>query len=176
VEFFITENQYLAIARFLQAHEPSHEEGAVRENLELILADDSVYPSKGKIDFIDRSVDPTTGAMLVQASFPNADGLLRPGLFAKIRAMGRVVEDGILIPQRCVMELQGIYSVYVIEADNTAKKRTVKAGPKIETMWLIEDGLKPGEKVVYEGLQKVKDGLTVKPVKKQNNFKEKTSG
>ena len=74
-----------------------------------------------------------------------------------------MVEDGILIPQRCVIELQGLYNVYVVGADNTVAIREVTAGPKIESLWLIMDGLKPGEKVVYEGLQKVRDGTSVKP-------------
>jgi len=168
VEFFITENQYLAIARHLQTLEALPEKGSGKQVLELILADGTVYKHKGKVDFIDRSVDPTTGAMLVQASFPNPETLLRPGLFARVKAKVTVVEDGILIPQRCVMELQGLYSVYVIEEGNTAKRREVETGPKIKDTWLIKDGLKPGEKIVYEGLQRVKDGVVVKPVIKDS--------
>jgi membrane fusion protein (multidrug efflux system) len=168
VEFFITENQYLAIARYLQTLEALPEKDSTKQALELILADGTVYDHKGRVDFIDRNVDPTTGAMLVQASFPNPETLLRPGLFARVKAKVTVVEDGILIPQRCVMELQGLYSVYVIEAGNTAKRREVETGPKIKDTWLITDGLKPGEKVVYEGLQRVKDGVIVKPVIKDN--------
>jgi len=168
VEFFITENQYLAIARSLQTLETMPEKGSGKQILELILADGTVYKHKGKVDFIDRNVDPTTGAMLIQASFPNPETLLRPGLFARVKAKVTVVEDGILIPQRCVMELQGLYSVYVIEEGNTAKRREVEVGPKIKDSWLIKDGLKAGEKVVYEGLQRVKDGVIVKPVIKDN--------
>ncbi len=168
VEFFITENQYLAIARYLQTLEALPEKDSTKQALELILADGTVYDHKGSIDFIDRNVDPTTGAMLIQASFPNPETLLRPGLFARVKAKVTVVEDGIIIPQRCVMELQGLYSVYVIEAGNTAKRREVETGPKIKDTWLITDGLKPGEKVVYEGLQRVKDGVIVKPVIKDN--------
>jgi membrane fusion protein (multidrug efflux system) len=161
VQFFITETQYLTAARrFLQ-------EGTDLDSretyLELILADGSLYPHKGKVDFVDREVDPTTGAILIQASFPNPDELLRPGQFAKVRGVVDVVEDGILIPQRCVKELQGTYSVFVVDDSNTAQLREVKAGPKIEAFWLILEGLKPGERVVYEGLQKVRDGTVVNP-------------
>ncbi|UCG79792.1 MAG: efflux RND transporter periplasmic adaptor subunit, partial [Desulfobacterales bacterium] len=118
---------------------------------------------KGQFDFIDREVDPETGAILAQASFPNPEEILRPGQFARVKAKVRVVEDGILIPQRCVVELQGLYNVFVVDANNKVEKRAVKVGPKIKAFWLIAEGLKSGEQVVYEGLQKVKAGATVKP-------------
>lgn len=161
VTFFITETQYLEIARYMaEIGQESIEDADA--NLELILIDGSVYEHKGKGDFIDREVDTTTGAMLVQASFPNPEKLLRPGQFVRVRARGRVVKDGILIPQRCVMELQGLHNVYVVTADNTVENREIKVGPKVRSDWLITEGLKPGEKVVYEGLQKVRDGIKVK--------------
>ena len=162
VTFYITETQYLEIARFLacDGQELADKEDA---NLELILIDGTVYAHKGKPDFVDREVDTTTGAMLVQASFANPEKLLRPGQFVRVRVRARTVKDGILIPQRCVMELQGLYNVYVVTADNTATIREIQVGPKVGSNWLITDGLKPGEKVVYEGLQKVRDGAVVKP-------------
>ena len=126
-----------------------------------------MYEHKGKIDFVDRGVDSTTGAMLIQASFPNPEELLRPGQFAKLKAKVMVVKDGILIPQRCVTELQGLYSVFVVDNSNKVEKRDVKVGPKIKHFWLIKEGLKPGEKIVYEGLQKVKDGAVVNPIIKE---------
>ncbi len=161
VTFFITETQYLVAAQ--QLTDRNAEARAAEANLELILIDGTVYAHKGRPDFIDREVDPTTGAMLVQASFPNPEKLLRPGQFVRVSVRGKVIEDGILIPQRCVMELQGLYNVYVVGADNTVTIREITVGPKIGSLWLIADGLEPGEKVVYEGLQKVKDGMTVKP-------------
>ncbi|MCD6271587.1 MAG: efflux RND transporter periplasmic adaptor subunit [Deltaproteobacteria bacterium] len=167
VEFFITETEYLRFARqFLSQSDPD-DRGTKQAKLELILADDSVYEHKGKIDFVDREVDPTTGALLIQASFPNPDEMLRPGQFARVKAKVEVVKDGILIPQRCVTELQGMYSVFVVDNTNKVKKREVKAGPKIKQFWLITKGLKPGEKVVYEGLQKVKAGAVVNPIIKE---------
>jgi len=164
VQFFITETQYLLLARRLISESNIADQNAREANLELILADGSLYPHKGKADFIDREVDPSTGAILVQASFPNPGELLRPGQFAKVKAMVNVVEEGILIPQRCVTELQGLYSVFVVNESNQVEKREVEAGPKIEQFWLILEGLKPGEKVVYEGLQKVKAGSVVNPI------------
>lgn len=166
VEFFITESQYLQLARQLSSEVESSAQKARKENLELILADGSLYGHKGKPEFIDRNVDPTTGAILVQASFPNPQELLRPGQFAKVKALVAVVKESILIPQRCVMELQGMYSVYVVGDGDKVQMRNVKVGPKIKQFWLITEGLKPGERIVYEGLQSAKDGAVVKPTAK----------
>lgn len=167
VQFFITETQYLLLARRYLSRNDSADQDRKEAHLELILADGSLYEHKGKADFIDRQVDPTTGAMLVQASFPNPRELLRPGQFARVKAKVTVVKDGILIPQRCVTELQGLYSVYVVDNSDKVEQREVKAGSKVKQFWLILEGLKPGEKVVYEGLQKVKAGAIVNPIIKE---------
>jgi len=173
VQFFITESQYLM---FMRRHMEQIEKGKFEEvekaNLELILSDGSIYKHKGKPDFVNREVDPQTGALLIQASFPNPDELLRPGQFAKVKGEIEVVKDGILIPQRCLMELQGTFSVYVLGAENKIKLKEVKVGPKIESFWLIREGLKSGEKVVYEGLQKVKDGTVVEAKVVEVPFKD----
>jgi len=166
VEFFITETQYLQLARRYSSEIGEGVQKARKENLELILADGSLYDHKGKPEFIDRNVDPTTGAILVQASFPNPKELLRPGQFAKVKALITVVKNGILVPQRCVVELQGTYNVNVIGDDDKVQVRSVKVGPKIKQFWLITEGLKPGERIVYEGLQRVKEGAIVKPTVK----------
>jgi membrane fusion protein (multidrug efflux system) len=162
VQFFITESQYLMAMR---RHKPETDLGkldeAEKSDLELILSDGSVYDHKGKADFVNREVDPTTGALLIQASFPNPNELLRPGQFAKVKGEVEVVKNGILIPQRCIIELQGTFTVYVVGAENKVQAKEVKVGPKIKSFWLIREGLKVGEKVVYEGLQKVKDGTVV---------------
>ena len=163
VEFFITETQYLQIGRRYLSSAPDSRDKPSATNLELILADGSLYEHKGRYDFIDREVDPTTGAILIQASFPNPDELLRPGQFARVKGEFEVVKHGILIPQRSVIELQGLHSVYLINDSNKVVKQNVKVGPKIKDFWLITEGLKSGEKVVYEGLQKVKEGITVNP-------------
>jgi membrane fusion protein (multidrug efflux system) len=167
VEFFITERQYLQLARRFKSEVELADKKNRKEDLELILADGSVYGYKGKPEFIDRNVDPTTGAMLVQASFPNPQELLRPGQYAKVKALVTVVKDGILVPQRCVMELQGTYRVYVVGDGDKIEIRNVKTGPKIKQFWLITEGLKPGERIVYEGLQRVKEGAVVKSTVKE---------
>ena len=167
VEFFITERQYLQLARRFQSEIETADQKTRKEDLELILADGSVYGYKGEPEFIDRNVDPTTGAMLVQASFPNPRELLRPGQYAKVKALVTVVKDGILIPQRCVVELQGTYSVFVVGDSDKVQRRSIKVGPRIKQFWLITQGLKPGEHIVYEGLQRVKDGMLVKPTVKE---------
>ncbi len=161
VTFFITETQYLFIAREAINDSQSREGSA---EMELILVDDSTYGHKGKADFLDREINPMTGAILVQASFPNPEGLLRPGLFTKVRIQKQLVKDAILIPQRCVTELQGIHNVFVVTPKNKIETRKVTAGDKVGSFWLIEEGLKTGEHVVYEGLQKIRDGVQVKTV------------
>ena len=162
VTFYISETQYLKVARHLAKINVEDQKGR-EANLELILIDGSVYEHKGRPDFVDRQVDSTTGALLVQASFPNPEKLLRPGQFARVRTLVQVVENGILIPQRCVMEFQGLYNVYVVDAQNKVATREIAVGQKVESNWLITEGLKPGEKVIYEGLQKVKEGTIVNP-------------
>jgi membrane fusion protein (multidrug efflux system) len=167
VQFFITETEYLLVARrYLAQTKPAKPEDR-EASLELILANGSLYEHKGRPDFIDREVDPTTGAMLVQASFPNPDEILRPGQFAKVKARVENVSNAILIPQRCVTELQGQFSVFVVDDNNTVHKRQVKTGPTINQFWLITEGLKSGERIVYEGLQKVREGVVVNPTVKQ---------
>ena len=162
VTFFITETQFLQISRHQAEIRESEntEEGA---RLHMTLVDGSLYKHPGKVDFVDRDVDTTTGAMLVQASFPNPENLLRPGQFTKLRVQAQIVRDAILIPQRSVMEVQGLYSVFVVDADNVVQTREIEVGPRLGSAWLISSGLESGEKVIYEGLQKVKDGVTVNP-------------
>jgi membrane fusion protein (multidrug efflux system) len=163
VEFFLTENQYLKLARRIRELEQGQGPPGEKQTLEMVLADGSLYPQKGQFDFIDRSVDPTTGSILVQVSFPNPEQLIRPGQFAKIRAVAERLKQAILVPQRCVSELQGIQRVFVVGRDNKVEERRVEIGPTVGSNRLIRDGLKAGEKVVYEGLQKVADGAVVNP-------------
>jgi len=165
VQAFITEDEYLEFARYaLAKQERLNQEPEEKDlDLQLILSDGSVYEHKGIFGFINREVDPTAGSMLIQASFPNPEKMLRPGQFAKLKARITVIQDGILIPQRCVMELQGLHSVYVVDETNTIQKKDVTTGPKIRQFWLITEGLKAGEHVIYEGLQKAQAGLTVNP-------------
>ena len=168
VDFYLRESYYLEIFRkYLESEKPS-EPQKDKNNLEMVLVDGSTFVNKGSVKFWDREVDPTTGAILVQAKFPNSpEGIIRPGQFAKIRATVDVVENGILVPQRCVMELQGIHSVFVVTDENKIESRRVKTGPTVRGSWLIEEGLKAGEKIVYEGLQKVRPGMTIEPISKK---------
>ncbi len=174
VEFFITESQYLIFAREVNKNKELEEVEREEPYLELILSDGSIHNHKGIVEFIDRDVDPTTGSILLQASFPNPEYLIRPGQFARINASVRTIKNGILIPQRSVMEMQGIHNVYVINNENKVELRRIKVGPTIDSFWLVDEGLNNGEKVVYEGLQKVKPGMTVNPVltKVERNNKE----
>jgi membrane fusion protein (multidrug efflux system) len=163
VEFFLTENQYLKMVRRIRDIQEGKIPPAERNPVEMILADESLYPYQGEFDFIDRNIDPTTGSILVQVSFPNPDKMIRPGQFARIRTIADTIPNGILIPQRCVSELQGIQRVFVVGNNNKIEERRIERGPAIGSNWLILDGLNAGEKVVYEGLQRVSDGVEVKP-------------
>jgi RND family efflux transporter MFP subunit len=131
--------------------------------LELVLADGSLYPQKGNFAFADRQVDVKTGTLRVEGLFPNPGNILRPGQFARVRAVLRSKMGALLVPQRAVTELQGSYQVGVVGNDNKVEIRPVKVGERVGTQWIVDDGLKPGEKVVAEGIQRVSAGMTVNP-------------
>jgi len=150
----ISEQEYL---HFIQSGQGETE----RRPLELILADGSVYSHKGKIAFADRQVDVRTGTIKVASLFPNPGNILRPGQFAKIRAVTDVRKGALLIPQRAVTEMQGKYLVAVVGPDNKVDIRPVQVGDQVGSDCIISQGLKPGEKVVAEGIQKVKAGQAV---------------
>ena len=127
--------------------------------IELILGDGSLYPYTGKFYAIDRQVDVRTGTLRVAALFPNPTNILRPGQFVRVRVLIGTRQGALLIPQRAVMELQGSYQVAVVGPDNKVDIRPVKPGERVGSLWVIDEGLKPGERVVAEGLQKVKEGI-----------------
>jgi len=127
---------------------------------ELILADGSTFPEKGKISAVDRQIDQRTGTLRIDALFPNPGNILRPGFFAKLRAPIRVDKGALLVPQRAVSELQGGYQIAVV-VDGKAEIRPIKMGETIGSMWLVTSGVKPGETVIVEGLQKVRNGAPV---------------
>ena len=131
--------------------------------LEMILADGSRYPHEGSFSFADRQVDVKTGTLRLQGLFPNPGNILRPGQFARVRAITTTKKGALLVPQRAVTELQGGYQVAVVGKDNKVEIRSVKVGERIGPQWIIEAGLKPGERVVTEGVQRVKAGMTVNP-------------
>lgn len=155
----ISERDYLRLAR---ARESTTEKP--KDNFELVLADGSVFNHKGGLVFADRAVDPSTGTLGIEAAFPNPERLLRPGQYGRLRVAIDEKKDAILVPQTAVQELQGNYSVAVVGADNKVTLRPVQAGARIGDLWLIDSGLKAGEKIVVEGLQKVREGSAVTPV------------
>jgi len=162
VTFPITERAYLRFADRIK----EHQEGtppADEPQLELILANGSTYQYPGRFYVANRQVDQQTGTILVQGLFPNPDRILRPGLYAKVRAPTETIRAALLVPQRAVQEIQGVYRVAVVGPDDKVSIRTVTVGPQVDGLWIITDGLKPGERVVTEGLQKVKDGIAVRP-------------
>ena len=130
---------------------------------ELILADGSVYPNKGSFAFADRQVDIKTGTIKVAAIFPNPGNFLRPGQYGKIRVATSIRKDALLVPQRAVAEVQGKYMVAVVGADNKVDIRPVQTAERLDNLWVILGGLKPGERVVVEGIQKVRPGMPVTP-------------
>jgi RND family efflux transporter MFP subunit len=164
VYFPISEQEYLRAAEKVRQVYREREHSADRkDNLELLLNDGTVYPHKGNFLLADRQVDVKTGTIRVAAVFPNPDYLLRPGQFARVRAVTKTKQGALLVPQRTVTELQGGYQVAIVTADNKVEIRSVKVGERVGSLWVIESGLKPGDRVVAEGLQKLKTGMTVTP-------------
>ena len=161
VYFVASEQQYLA---FVQRNptEASREKAERDLVLELILSDGTTYPRKGKFFAADRHVDAQTGAIRLAGLFPNPDNVLRPGQYGRVRFVSYVRLAALLVPQKAVTELQGMYQVAVVGNDDKVSIRTVQVGERSGPLWIIEQGVKPGERVVVEGVQKVRDGMPVK--------------
>ena len=166
----IAEAEYLRLARLGATKDKSL---GKKFGVELILADGTIFSHKGRLDAVERAVDPTTGTLTGQFSFPNPERILRPGQYGKARFVTDLKEDALLVPQLAVQEIQGLYSVMVVKPDATVEQRMVKAGERVGNLWIIDSGLKPGEKVIVEGLQKVKPGVQVNA--KTVKAEEKTS-
>jgi membrane fusion protein (multidrug efflux system) len=160
VRFTIAERDYLHYAR---SGVPAQASAAAAPPFELLLADGSTHPQAGSLVFVDRNVDPQTGTILLEASFPNPEQIVRPGQYARVRTAVDVKRGAILVPQRSVQELQGIYNVAVVKPDDTVDVRMVTPGERIGSLWVIESGLDPSDRVVVEGLQKVRPGVKVTP-------------
>ena len=158
----VAEAEYLRIMRRLQERQAA---GEVRDKtpIELILADGTTLPQKGYLDAVERNIDPTTGTLAMQVKFPNPEMLVRPGQYGRARFESDMKKGALLVPQRAVQELQSIYSVAVVGTDNKVSFRNVKVGPKDGSLWVIDEGLNPGDRVVVEGLQKVREGAVVSP-------------
>ncbi|MBI3800731.1 MAG: efflux RND transporter periplasmic adaptor subunit [Deltaproteobacteria bacterium] len=161
VYYPISEQEYLHFARRIRELEQGR--GGQRAPLELTLADGSVYPERGTFSLADRQVDLRTGTITMQSLFPNPENILRPGQYAKIRVAAETRKGALLVPQVAVQQLQGSSQVAVVGAENKIDIRPVKIGEQVGNMWIITQGLKLGERVVVEGVQKVKTGMTVNP-------------
>jgi membrane fusion protein (multidrug efflux system) len=148
---------------FLHAQSTRPAKGQPKRQIDLILADGTVFPQKGELSFADRQVDPSTGTLKIALLFPNPGNVLRPGQYARVRAVMETIPGAVVVPQRAVNELQGNFQVAVVGQDNKVAVRTIKPGVKTGSLIVISEGLQPGERVVVEGLQKVKDGMTVNP-------------
>lgn len=164
VRFPISERLYLKHAAALNRLTTADaSEAASKLRLELILADGSVYKHYGWLALIDRAVSISTGSILLESRFPNPDGVLRPGQFARVRVATAKVPGALAVPQRAVLERQSLHELYVLTEGNKVERRAATMGEKVGSYWLVEKGLKPGEKVLTEGLQKLKPGMVVVP-------------
>jgi membrane fusion protein (multidrug efflux system) len=161
--FPISEQEYLRLAARINAPQGNDDSPKDAPPLELILADGTVYPSKGRVLYTDRQVDITTGTIRVVSAFPNPKNFLRPGEFGRVRASTYTRTGALLVPQRAVIELQGSFQLAVVSGDNKVSVRIVKVGERVGTEWIIDSGVKQGEMVVVEGVQKVRDGSSVNP-------------
>ena len=162
VYFTVGEPQYLAWRKRFPT-ETSRLAADKELRLQLILADGSTYPDAGKFYFADRQVDESTGAIRIAGLFPNPNNVLRPGGYAKVRAVIRTQPGALLVPQRAVSELQGGYQVAVVGADNKVDVRTVTVGDRVDNQWIIAGGLNAGDRVVAEGVQRMRTGVHVNP-------------
>ena len=162
VYFTISEQQYLAFTKdnLIQARPGA---SVAQIELEMILADGTTYVHKGNFYYADRQVDQKTGSIRIAGLFPNPGNILRPGQYGRVRAVTSTKNSALLVPQRAVTQLQGGYQVAVVGNDNRIEIRTIKLGDHSGQMWIVDDGLKPGESVVVEGIQRVKSGVLVNP-------------
>jgi membrane fusion protein (multidrug efflux system) len=164
VYFSISEQEYLGLSGRVKAGGKADLlSGGKAIPLQLTLGNGQLYPYKGQIVFVDRQVNPETGTIQMAGSFPNPQNLLRPGQFGRIKAETEVRHDALLIPQRAVNELQGSYQVAVVDSNNTVQIRSVALGPQLGSDLIITSGINPDERVVTEGVSKLKDGMRVSP-------------
>ena len=161
--FAISDQEYLKAADRINAAYAGTRKGPPVQ-LQLVLADGSTFSEKGAIVLADREVDVKTGTIRLAGAFRNPGNILRPGQFARVRIQTQLAKDMLLVPQRSVIETQGSYQVVSVDSDNKASVRPVRVGDRVGQMWIITEGLKPGDRVIVEGQQKVKDGTPVKPV------------
>jgi RND family efflux transporter MFP subunit len=161
--FPISEQAYVLAQKQSSAVSSQHTISFFGNSLDLILTDGSIFPQKGKILLADRQVDPNTGTIRIVAAFPNPGNILRPGQYGRVHVETNMKRGALLIPQSAVAQSQGSYQVAIVGGDHKVSMRTVKPGETVKSMWVIDSGLKPGEQVVVEGLQRLKEGTLVTP-------------
>ncbi len=162
LQFFLSENEYLTMARYaMKVEENGLNDADDNGKLELVLSDGSIHPFPGRFDFIDRSVNTSTGSILIQASFPNKGNLIRPGQYGRLRYTFKTAENSIIIPQKCVQETQGQFSVYTVSADKKIESKQIEVFGTYNDYYIISDGLNGNESIVIEGIQRIRPGAEV---------------
>lgn len=162
VRFSVSEKEILAWKRGHAADKKT--ENVESDPFELLLADGTLHKARGKAVFADREIDPATGTLMIEVAFPNPDGVVQPGQYARVRFPISFEKGAILVPQRAVQEMQATYSVVVVTPDHKAEFRPVQVGPRVGSWWVIEQGLSAGDTIVIEGLQKLRPGTLVAPI------------
>jgi membrane fusion protein (multidrug efflux system) len=160
VNFSVSEREALQVWRRRPAEMQARPGSS---GITITLPDDSVYRHAGRLDFVDRTVDPRTGTLALRAAFPNPERLLRPGQYVRLRVLLEERAGALLVPQAAVQESQGSAALFVVGPDQTVQARTVRMGPRVATWWVVEDGVKVGERVVVKGLQQIRAGMQVEP-------------
>lgn len=164
VRFAINEREYLRFSRdFAASRRKAEETGRPQAELQLILADGTVHAHPGHVVSLDAAIDPATGTLTLEADFPNPERLVLPGQFARVRGVMETRRGAIAVPQRAVMETQGLFQVAVVGDDGSVEIRRVEMGPRVERRWIVESGLEPGERIALDGLQRLRNGMKVIP-------------
>ena len=163
VRFNISEQEYLTFKRRTE----NRKSNSLNADVNMILSDGTMYEEKGTVNIANRQINPTTGTLMLEASFSNPLKLLRPGQYSKIIGVTEIIQKALVIPTRAIMELQGQFQVFVIGDSNKAQLKTIKKGNQLGQYTEIQSGLNEGEKVISEGFLKVKPGMTVNPVEMQ---------
>ena len=161
VRFTLSEQEFLRIFREVNSDNSALKNSG--DSISLKLSDGSRYPYIGKLSFADREIDPTTGAITFEAAFPNPDKMLRPGQFVKVLVVTDMKKDALVIPQRAVIEMQGIYQVYMVNDSNKVQLHIIQPGPAIADAYVVEEGLKPGDKIAFGGTNMLRNGSVITP-------------
>ena len=165
VRFTISEKEYLRITRLMETL--GIKIGSKEDNVKMLLADGTSYPLKGKLNFVDRQIDPSTGALTLEAEFKNTNNILRPGQYVKLKLITDMRNNALLIPQRAVNEMQGLYQVFTVADSNKLNIKLIKIGPKYNMSYIVDEGLAAGDRIVVGGTQLLRSGSVINPVSKQ---------